>query len=308
MATRTSSPPGSRSKAASSRSSSRSSKGRSTSASRSRSTTKKKRPRTTGTRRPAPRAVRSARGPVLRGFTALGRGVAAIWLGLAHAVGALARRIGKTARDLEPEQRRDGIGLFLFRLAVVSAAAVWWQLPGGLMESVRTVVVGSTGKVGWLVPLMLVWIGWRTLRDPETNGPAGRQIVGWVALGFGVLGVVHIAAGNPQPVAGDASDLQSGGGAIGYVVSSLLLDLLRTPYVVVPLLLLLAFFGVLVITATPVYQVPVKLAGFRDRMLGRTPVEHSDLPENGVRSRRRTRQSDDEVYDAEVGDPAYDSP
>src|SRR6478672_11365542 len=305
MATRTSSPPGSRSKAASSRSSSRSSKGRSTTASRSRSATKK-RSRKPRSRRPAPRAVRSGHGPVLRGFAALGRGVAAIWLGIAHAVGATARRIGRTARDLEPEHRRDGVGLFLFGLAVVTAAAVWWQLPGGLMHAVRTVVAGSFGKVGWLVPLMLVWIGWRNMRDPETNGPAGRQVVGWVALAFGVLGVVHIAAGNPQPVAGDASDLQSGGGAVGYVVSSLLLDLLRTPYVVVPLLLLLSAFGILVITATPVYQVPVKLRSFRDRLLGRAPAgeDESDLPTQPVR--RRTGPIDD--IDPAMGDPAYDSP
>ena len=243
---------------------------------------------------------------MLRGFTALGRGLAAIWLGLAHAVGATARRIGKTARDLEPEHRRDGVGLFLFGLAVVTAAAVWWQLPGGLMHAVRTVVAGSFGKVGWLVPLMLVWIGWRTLRDPETNGPAGRQVVGWVALAFGVLGVVQIAAGNPQPVAGDASDLQSGGGAVGYVVSSLLLDLLRTPYVVVPLLLLLSAFGILVITATPVYQVPVKLRALRDRLLGRTPVGEgeSDLPTQPLRSRGVPLDQ----IDPDMGDPAYDSP
>ncbi len=167
-------------------------------------------------------------------------------------------------------------------------------------------MAGSFGKVGWLVPLMLVWIGWRTLRDPETNGPAGRQVVGWVALGFGVLGVVHIAAGNPQPVAGDASDLQSGGGAVGYVVSSLLLDLLRTPYVVVPLLLLLSAFGILVITATPVHQVPVKLRSFRDRLLGRAPAgeDESDLPTQPVRS--RSGPIDD--IDPAMGDPAYDSP
>jgi S-DNA-T family DNA segregation ATPase FtsK/SpoIIIE len=232
--------------------------------------------------------------------------VAAVWLGLAHAVGATARRIGHTARDLEPAHRRDGVGLFLLGLAVVTAAAVWWQLPGGLMDAIRTVVAGSFGKVGWLVPLMLVWAGWRTLRDPETNGPVGRQVVGWVALAFGVLGVVHIAAGNPQPVAGDASDLQSGGGAVGYVVSSLLLDLLRTPYVVVPLLLLLSFFGVLVITATPVYQVPTKLRALRDRLLGRTPAgeDESDLPTQPVRSRTVPL---DEI-DPEMGDPAYDSP
>jgi DNA segregation ATPase FtsK/SpoIIIE, S-DNA-T family len=242
----------------------------------------------------------------VRLFAALGRGVAALWLGIAHAIGAVARKIGRTAHELEPEHRRDGVGLFLFGLSVVVAAAVWWQLPGGLMDGLRTVVAGSVGKVGWLVPLMLVWVGWRTMRDPDSNGPAGRQVVGWVALAFGVLGTVHIAAGNPAPVNGDSSDLQDAGGAIGYVVSSLLLDLLRTAYVVVPLLLLLAFFGVLVITATPVYQVPTKLTAFRDRLLGRTPVEESDLPANGVRSGRRGSLPGD--VDPEMGDPAYDSP
>jgi DNA segregation ATPase FtsK/SpoIIIE, S-DNA-T family len=240
-------------------------------------------------------------------FGGIGRGVAAVWLAIAHGVGALARRIGRTARDLEPEHRRDGVGLFLFGLAVVVAAAVWWQVPGGLMDGIRTVVAGSVGKVGWLVPLMLVWVGWRTMRDPESNGPAGRQVVGWVALGFGALGTVHIAAGNPVPVNGDSSDLRSAGGAVGYVVSSLLLDLLRSAYVVVPLLLLLAFFGLLVITATPVHQVPARMAAFRDRMLGRTSGPASDLPENGVRSRRRGPLADDEI-DPDLGDPAYDSP
>ncbi len=46
-------------------------------------------------------------------------GIAAIWLGLAHAVGAVARKLGRTARDLEPEHRRDGLGLFLIGLAVM---------------------------------------------------------------------------------------------------------------------------------------------------------------------------------------------
>ena len=129
--------------------------------------------------------------------------------------------------------------------AVVAAAAVWWRLPGGVMDFTRTVLAGTVGKVGWFVPVLLVYVGWRKLRDPEHNGPVGRQAIGWAAFGFGALGIVHIANGSPAPVRGDASDLQDAGGAIGYVVSSLLLDLLRTAYVVVPLLALLAFFGVL---------------------------------------------------------------
>jgi S-DNA-T family DNA segregation ATPase FtsK/SpoIIIE len=243
--------------------------------------------------------------------------VAAVWLGIAHGLGSLARSIGRGARDLDPEQRRDGVGLFVIGLAVVAAAAVWWQLPGTVMEGVRTVVAGSVGKVGWLVPLVLVLIGWRNMRDPERNGPAGRQVVGWVALAFGILGIVHVANGSPQPELGDASDLQNAGGAVGFVVASLLLDLLRTPYVVVPLLVLLCVFGVLVITATPVYQVPHRLRALRDRLLGRTHAEGDQTLDEGeptqpIRVSRRSRGhgplTETGEIDPEMGDPAYDSP
>ena len=93
----------------------------------------------------------------------------------------------------------------LVALAVVTAAVVWWELPGAIIDVTRTMVSGSVGKVGWLVPLMLVMIGWRNMRDPEHNGPAGRQVVGWASFAFGVLGIVHIAAGNPQPALGDTT-------------------------------------------------------------------------------------------------------
>ncbi len=328
MATRTSSPPGSRSKSTSttrstSSSSSRSSSTRSRStspkrkpasksSSSSRSTAKRKPASRTTTRRPAPRAVRSGPGPVARLFTALFRAVAAVWLAIAHGVGAVARSIGHTARDLEPEHRRDGVGLFLLGIAVVVAGAVWWQLPGSVMDGTRTVVEGSVGKVGFLVPLALLFVGWRTMRDPDHNGPVGRQVVGWTAFSFGLLGMVQIASGNPQPQLGDTSDLRTAGGAVGYVVSSLLLDLLRSEYIVMPLLALLCFFGVLIITATPLYQVPARLAETRDRLLGHeAPEEDADATQAipATRSRRRKPAADETgEIDPEMGDPAYDSP
>ncbi len=246
-------------------------------------------------------------------FAALGRGLLAAWLGVAHAIGGTARGIGRTARELEPEQRRDGAGLLMVALALVSAAAVWWQLPGDVMGAMRSVVSGSVGKVGWLVPLLLVFMGWRTMRDPVHNGPAGRQIIGWAALGFGVLGIVHIAAGNPQPQLGDSSDLQQGGGAVGFVVSSLLLDLLRSAYVVVPLLALLAGFGVLVITATPVHKIPDRLRG----LLGHQPAAEADDTDEPdmedtqpikTRSKRGGRSAAVDTGAGPLGDPAYDSP
>ncbi len=241
---------------------------------------------------------------MFRLFALLGRGVAAIWLGIAHTLGGAARKFGGAARDLEPEHRRDGVGLLFIALAIVAAGAVWWQLPGSIMDFVRTVVSGSVGKVGLLVPLMLVFVGWRNMRDPSHNGPVGRQVVGWTALAFGVLGIVHLANGNPQPRLGDATALSEAGGAVGFVVSSLLLDLLRDRLVVVPLLLLLSGFGVLVITATPVYQIPERLGALRDRLLGRRAPEGSEEELTAPVSRRRTLLD----IDPDLGDPAYDSP
>ena len=200
MATRTSSPPGSRSKSTPSRGSARGTS-KAGSSTRSRSTSRKPATRRPAKgRRPAPRAVRNGPGPVFRFFALLGRGAAAIWLGIAHAVGATARSIGRTARDLDPEHRRDGVGLLLIGLAVIAAAAVWWQLPGGPMETMRTIVAGSVGKVGWLVPLMLLFIGLPQHARPRAQRPGGTPAhrLG----GAGLRRARHRAHRRRQPAAG----------------------------------------------------------------------------------------------------------
>ncbi len=240
--------------------------------------------------------------------------MAAVWLGAAHLVGVAVRKVGHTARELDPEHRRDGAGLLLIGLAVVVAAAVWWQLPGAVGDFTRTVVNGSVGLLGWFVPLLLCFVAWRNLRNPESNGPAGRQVIGWAALLFGVLGLVHIANGMPEPHRGDTEALQHAGGAIGFVVSSLFLDLLRSTVVVVPLLVLIGFFGTLVITGTPVYQLPARAAELRDWVLGRSRVTPEDeasptdetAPLRRGRPRRRVGSMSEVEEDA--GDKPYDTP
>jgi S-DNA-T family DNA segregation ATPase FtsK/SpoIIIE len=310
MATRTSSPPASRSKGSSKSSAS---------TTRSSGSQSRRKPAAKGrskkSSRPAPRAVRNGTGPIAVLGRGVGRGLAAAWLGAAHVLGAGVRKVGHTARDLDPEHRRDGAGLFLIGLAVVVAAAVWWQLPGGVGDFTRTVVNGSVGLLGWFVPLLLCYVAWRNLRNPESNGPAGRQVVGWAAFLFGVLGLVHVANGMPRPHRGDTEALQQAGGAIGFVISSLFMDLLRSTLVVVPLLVLLAFFGLLVITGTPVYQVPTRLREGRDRLLGRTPVEPAETaaeeqtePLKRARPRRRVGSMAADDVDPDLGDQPYDSP
>jgi S-DNA-T family DNA segregation ATPase FtsK/SpoIIIE len=245
---------------------------------------------------------------------ALGRGVVKVWIGIAHVLGSMVRGIGHSARDLEPEHRRDGAGLFLIGLAVVVAAAIWWDLPGAVGNGVRTVVGGSIGMLGWALPLMLVVIAVRTLRHPDRNGPAGRQVIGWTAVCLGVLGLIHIANGLPRPSNPADGPLREAGGAIGYFISSFLSDLL-TQYVAAPLLVLLSIFGALVITGTPVYAIPLRFRAAFDVLMGRTELPE-DAPsvqaaptDDTVRLTRKQRRAKAELD--EDGEPTvrpYDSP
>ncbi len=244
---------------------------------------------------------------------AIGRGLVKLWLGFAHLLGSIVRGVGNGARDLDPAHRRDGAGLGLIGLAVIVAAAIWWTLPGAVGNAIRTVVSGSVGMLGWAVPLMLLFIALRTLRHPDRNGPAGRQVIGWTAISLGILGLVHIAHGIPRPSQDGDMPLQEAGGAIGYVVSSLLSDLL-TSYVASPLLVLLAIFGALVVTGTPIYAIPLRVRAAFDVLLGRTEIP-ADAPsaqpstDDTVRLTRKERRAKAALDDD--GDPTikpYDSP
>ncbi len=275
MATRVSSPPRSRAKA--SASSGAGSPPRS-----SGSKTKSSAPARSGSSRSGSSARGSSRGPAKKTpqrapasrsssrsrrkppptpiIVRLGRGLAAVWLGLAHLVGSAARAVGNGARDLDPALRRDGMGLFLIGTAIVIAAEFWFGLPGSVGNAVHIGVATLIGTLAYAAPLLLLLMAWRTLRHPERNGPGGRQFVGWSAITFGLLGLINIADGLPRT--NDPAALREAGGIAGYLSSSLLADLL-TPYVAVPLLVLLLGFGLLVVVGIPLHQIPERV---RDRV------------------------------------------
>ncbi|MET0929840.1 MAG: DNA translocase FtsK 4TM domain-containing protein [Aeromicrobium sp.] len=220
-------------------------------------------------------------------------------------VGAIARSIGHSARDLDPEQRRDGVGFGLLGLGIVVAGSVWSDMPGAIGRAVRDVTSGAVGLLAWAVPILLVVVAWRTLRHPDTNGPAGRQVIGWGAMSGGVLGLVHIAHDVPRPSDPDPDAMREAGGAIGFLFSAIPMDLLKSAYVVSPILVLVVAFGLLVVTNTPVYAVPERLREFRDQALGRSAEEPAPAPEPKKRKHPKTSiVSDDEPYE----NPLVDGP
>ncbi|MFJ9586694.1 DNA translocase FtsK [Streptomyces acidicola] len=188
--------------------------------------------------------------------------VRAVWLGAAHAVGAMFRGIGQGARSLDPAHRKDGIALLLLALALIVAAGTWSNLQGPVGDLVEMLVTGAFGRLDLLVPILLAVIAVRFIRHPEKPEANGRIVIGMSALLIGVLGQVHLACGAPARSDGMQA-IRDAGGLIGWGAATPLTYTMGE-VLAVPLLVLLTIFGLLVVTATPVNAIPQRL-----RLLGR---------------------------------------
>ncbi|MCX4746527.1 DNA translocase FtsK [Kitasatospora sp. NBC_01287] len=205
---------------------------------------------------PAPRP--KARQPILF------RAVRACWLGLAHSVGALFRGFGDGAKGLHPAHRKDGVALLLLALALVTAAGTWFSPQGWLGDAATAVVSGLFGRLAVLVPLLLAAIAVRLMRHPGLPEANGRIAIGLSTLVIGVLGLVHIGCGAPGMQSG-ATRIRDAGGILGWAASTPMMAAAGPP-LAVPLLLLLSFFGLLVVTATPVNRIPERLRLLGERL------------------------------------------
>jgi S-DNA-T family DNA segregation ATPase FtsK/SpoIIIE len=173
-------------------------------------------------------------------------------------------------RGLHPDHRRDAVGLLLVAAGLIVGAAILHKMPGWLGQGLYSFVVGAVGCLAWAVPLVLFGLAVRVMRRRREAVDAGRIAIGLTCLSVGVLGVVHIARGAPTPSMGPEA-MRHGTGWIGWFASAPL-SAVFSQWVMVPVLLLLAFFGLLVTTATPVYRIPSRLRGAKagaDQMLDR---------------------------------------
>ncbi|MEU9162482.1 DNA translocase FtsK [Streptomyces sp. NPDC048424] len=183
--------------------------------------------------------------------------VRAVWLGCAHAVGAVFRGIGQGAKNLDPAHRKDGVALLLLALALIVAAGTWSNLSGPVGDLVTMLVTGAFGRLDLLVPILLGVMAVRFIRHPEQTDANGRIGIGLSALVIGVLGLVHIACGAPGRDEGTTA-MQNAGGLVGWAASKPLIFTMGAP-LAVPMLVLLTIFGLLVVTATPVNAIPQRL-------------------------------------------------
>ena len=228
-----------------------------------------------GKGRTAKRRTAAPRDPVVILIQWTGRMIAAAWMLVAGAVGFAARAIGRGARDLDPHHRRDGLGLLTLGVAIVLAASLWGRMGNAAGRAIHTAATDAFGSLAWVIPVLAVLLAWRFLRHPDRNSETVRAAIGWTALLLGALGIIHIAKGTPHPSDGMRA-MHLAGGYLGYAVAGPLATAL-TPWVAVPLLALLAAFGILVISGTPLHRLPERLAEVREMFgHGRPRAGHGD--------------------------------
>jgi DNA segregation ATPase FtsK/SpoIIIE, S-DNA-T family len=226
-----------------------------------------------------------------------------VWMLLAHAIGGVARHLGNGARDLEPAQRRDGVGFTALAAALVVAVGAWASAGGPVGYGVTVAVRALVGSAVMILPLLLAAAGWRLLRHPVTDAPRGRSTVGWILATLGGLGLLDLLHGDPTT----GSGRRGAGGIVGVLAGSPLKSAV-TVYLAIPLLLFVMAFGLLVVSGTPLHAVPQRLRALRRTKTDEPAAdgEHDDagldIVDQPVKKRRKDRKK--EVIDLTAAESA----
>ena len=251
-------------------------------------------------------------------LSAIASGLGFIWSAIAKALGASIRFITRGAKDLEPEHRRDGIGLILLIVALIAAATSWMQLDNAFGRAAYAFFYGGFGRVAILTPILFGYFAFRLFRTPQDKGATGRITIGSLLLVLSSTGLIHIL--NPSSINTGATAMREGGGWIGYGVSTPLVALL-TDMLAIPILILTLIFGALVITATPFSKVidlfkslisgaSNKVSGAldqrRERKLEREEFEIADTPPFETPLVQDFSNAQEEDLEEEIDEESFD--
>jgi S-DNA-T family DNA segregation ATPase FtsK/SpoIIIE len=175
-------------------------------------------------------------------------------------VGGLARTVGRT-KDLDPAHRRDGLAFGLIAVGVIAGAGIWWHAAGPVGEWLEFGARSAVGAAAMALPMVVLVIGIALMRSDPQPEKRPRLVIGSLLFGMAFLGILHLFADLPD----DNEGRMYAGGALGYVSGGMLAKGV-TPWVAIPLLVLLLGFGVLVFTGTRFRDIPTRV-----RELGMEP-------------------------------------
>jgi len=182
-----------------------------------------------------------------------------VWRFIAKTLGSTIRFVARGARDLDPEHHRDGAALLVLLLSLCAFAGTWFRADNYVGRNLYSIFYGAFGRIGFIAPLVLLYFAVRLFRKPDDKHATGRITVGTLTLIVSATGLAHLLNGslgalNPT----GATAIRDGGGLLGYWVAKPLVALM-TSLLAYPLLSVIFFFGLLIITGTPLSKVGVRI-------------------------------------------------
>lgn len=240
-------------------------------------------------------------------FSVVSQALGGSWRILAKALGSSIRFVARGARDLDPARHRDGAALLVLLISLAAFAGTWFHADNLVSRNLLSFFVGALGVIGFSSPVVLLFFAVRLFRKPEDSHATGRITIGTLLLILSSTGLAHLLNGslgatNPM----GATAIRDGGGQIGYWVAKPLVALM-TSLLAYPLLIVLFFFGILIITATPLSKVGIRIKVLSIWLWSKRPVrkdeefEISDTPpfESPVVAWNKEEEIDEEEFDQE---------
>ena len=194
------------------------------------------------------------------------------WLGLAHAVGGAARVLGR--ETLAKGERRDGVPMLVFLLAVIGAVVEWFNPADSIAIALDSYTFGGLfGRVAFALPVIMLLFAVWLFRHPSSVHDNGRIGIGLAVLLTSISALCHIFGGAPQP-AGGVEPLARAGGVAGWVLAGPLLAV-GTAWLAVPIVALLLLLSLFILTKTPPNRTRVRLRELYGYLFGAQVVEAS---------------------------------
>ncbi len=225
-------------------------------------------------------------------FSFLWRILGTIWQSVARAIGGVVRFITRGAKDMDPAHQRDGFAFLFFIAAMIAAATIWRELNNFFGHAMRSFFYGGFGRLALLIPIVFIYFAFRLFRSPDDKSGNGRITIGSLLIIISSTSLVHIF--NYSQGTGTTA-MRQGGGWVGYGISTPLVGLVTT-LLAIPILMLTLFFGLLVVTATPVSEI--------FNLLKRITMGASAKVGTARAERRERRVEDFEISES----PPFESP
>ena len=188
--------------------------------------------------------------------------ISSLWKFVAKIFGSTIRFIARGARDLDPEHHRDGAALLVLLLSLAAFAGTWFHADNLVGRNLYSLFYGTFGRIGICAPLVLLYFAIRLFRKPDDKHVTGRITIGTLTLLVSATGLAHLLNGslgalNPT----GATAIRNGGGLLGYWIAKPLVAVM-TSLLAYPLLFAIFLFGILIITATPLSKIGIRIKVF----------------------------------------------